>query len=131
MTRVQASSAARLVRALAHRAAPAIPANPRRMRGSPAWRSACFHCCTTPFQGANPSSGRCPMNLSRKLRSSRGMLRVVPDPPPPRKLAALEEPVPCLLRPKAGGATTGILHFTAAEQRHWLDEDARQDLCLM
>lgn len=59
------------------------------------------------------------------------MLRLVSDPPPPRKLAALEDPVHCLLLPKSGGASNGILHFTAAEQRHWLDEVARQDLCLM
>ncbi len=72
-----------------------------------------------------------PMSPRPKLRSTRGMLRLVSDPPPARKLAALEDPVHCLLIPKNSDGAGGLLRFTAAEQRHWLDEAARQDLCLI
>lgn len=66
------------------------------------------------------------------LRSTRGMLRLVSDPPPPpRKLAPLEDPVHCLIIPKSDGGAEALLRFSAAEQRHWLDEAARQDLCLI
>lgn len=65
------------------------------------------------------------------LRSSRSMLRLVSDPPPPRKLAALEDPVHCLLIPKASRDSQALLRFSPAERRHWLNEAARQDVCLI
>lgn len=71
------------------------------------------------------------MSLRPTLRSSRGMLRLVSDPPPARKLAALEDPVHCLLIHRGGAGADGLLRFTASDQRHWLDEAARQDLSLI
>ena len=64
------------------------------------------------------------------LRSSRSLLRLASDPPP-RKLAALEDPVHCLVIPRSSDGADGLLRFSAAEQRHWLDEAARHDVCLI
>jgi len=66
------------------------------------------------------------------LRSSRSMLRLVSDPPPPaRKLAPLEDPVHCLVIPRSSDSADGLLRFSAGEQRDWLHEAARQDQCLI
>lgn len=58
------------------------------------------------------------------------MLRLASEPPPARKLAALEDPVHCLVIPKDDRAEA-LLRFSAADQRSWLDEAARHDLCLI
>lgn len=58
------------------------------------------------------------------------MLRLASEPPPARKLAALEDPVHCLVIPKDVG-TEALLRFNAADQRSWLDEAASHDLCLL
>jgi len=71
------------------------------------------------------------MSARPTLRSTRGMLRVVSERPPARKLAEHEDPVYCLVIPRSGNAGETLLRFSAAEQRHWLDEAARQDLCLI
>jgi hypothetical protein len=59
------------------------------------------------------------------------MLRLVSEAPPARKLAALEDPVHCLVIPRSSHGTEALLRFSAADQRAWLDEAARHDLCLL
>jgi len=76
------------------------------------------------------------MSSRPTLRSTRGMLRVVSERPPARKLAEHEDPVYCLVIPRRSDGdesllSENLLRFSTAEQRHWLDEAARQDLCLI
>lgn len=59
------------------------------------------------------------------------MLRLVSEPPPARKLAAFEDPVHCLVIPRSSTGAEALLRFSAADQRAWLDEAARHDLCLL
>src|SRR6187455_1446885 len=71
------------------------------------------------------------MSLRPRVRSTHSMLRLVSEPPPARKLAALEDPVHCLVIPRGSDAAEALLRFSAADQRFWLEEAARQDLCLI